>query len=69
MEGPLAPYVKALERIFQLKLATSLNKRIQQLACLSSCVPPLLVVNINRFGSINPMSIGYAFCGLALGSD
>ena len=69
VESPLAPYVKTLERIFLLKLATSLNKHIQQLACLSSCVPPLLVTIINRFRNINLKSIDYAFYGLALGSD
>ena len=60
---------KTLLRIFQQELTTRLNKHIQQLACLSSCVPPLLVTNINRFRNINLISIDYAFCGLALGSD
>ena len=69
VDPPLAPYVKTSERIFLLKLATSLNKHIQQLACLSSCVPPLLVTIINRFRNINLTSIDYAFYGLALGSD
>ena len=65
----ITPHVITLERIFLLKLATRLNKHIQSLACLSSCVPPLLVTIYNRFRNINLMSIDYAFYGLALGSD
>ena len=47
-------------RIFLSILATRLNKHIQSLACLSSCVPPLLITIFNRFRNINLMSIGYA---------
>ena len=65
----ITPHVKTPERIFLLKLATRLNSHIQSTACLSSCVPPLLITIYNRFRNINLMSIDYAFYGLALGSD
>ena len=57
----ITPHVITLERIFLLKLATRLNKHIRSLACLSSCVPPLLITNNNQYGNINPLSIAYAF--------
>ena len=49
-----------IERIFLSYLATRLNSHIQSAACLSSCVPPLLITINNRFRNINLMSIGYA---------
>ena len=49
------------ERIFLSSLPTRLNTHIQSSACLSSCVPPLLITTNNRFRNINLMSIAYAF--------
>ena len=49
------------KRIFLFDLPTRLNKHFRSLACLSSCVPPLLITTNNRFRNINLMSIAYAF--------
>ena len=47
--------------IFLPSLATRLNRLFQSSACLSSCVPPLLITNIRQYRNINLMSIDYAF--------
>ena len=47
--------------IFLLTLATRLYRHIQSSACLSSCVPPLLITNKTKYRNINRLSIAYAF--------
>ena len=46
--------------IFLPTLATRLNRHFQSSACLSSCVPPLLITNIRQYRNINLLSIAYA---------
>ena len=58
--------------IFLPTLATRLNSLFQSTACLSSCVPPLLITTIRQYRNINLLSIAYAFqpqlrCRLTLG--
>ena len=47
--------------IFLPHLATRLYRLFQSSACLSSCVPPLLITNKNKYRNINRLSIAYAF--------
>ena len=47
--------------IFLPVLATRLYSHFQSTACLSSCVPPLLITNIPKYRNINRLSIAYAF--------
>ena len=47
--------------IFLLLLATRLYSHIRSTACLSSCVPPLLITIIPKYRNINRLSIAYAF--------
>ena len=47
--------------IFLPALATRLYAHIQSCACLSSCVPPLLITNKTKYRNINRLSIAYAF--------
>ena len=47
--------------IFLLILATRLYSHFQSTACLSSCVPPLLITNTTKYRNINRLSIAYAF--------
>ena len=47
--------------IFLLTLATRLYAHFQSSACLSSCVPPLLITNNTKYRNINRLSIAYAF--------
>ena len=47
--------------IFLPTLATRLYRHFQSSACLSSCVPPLLITNIPKYRNINRLSIAYAF--------
>ena len=46
--------------IFLPSLATRLNRLFHSSACLSSCVPPLLITNIPKYRNINQLSIDYA---------
>ena len=48
-------------RIFLLSLATRLYRHFQSSACLSSCVPPLLITITRKYRNINLSSIAYAF--------
>ena len=47
--------------IFLPNLATRLYRLFHSSACLSSCVPPLLVTIIPKYRIINRLSIAYAF--------
>ena len=47
--------------IFLPSLATRLYRHFQSSACLSSCVPPLLITNTTKYRNINRLSIAYAF--------
>ena len=47
--------------IFLPTLATRLYSHFQSTACLSSCVPPLLITNTTKYRNINRLSIAYAF--------
>ena len=47
--------------IFLPVLATRLYSHFQSTACLSSCVPPLLITINNKYRNINRLSIAYAF--------
>ena len=47
--------------IFLPALATRLYRHFQSSACLSSCVPPLLITIIPKYRNINRLSIAYAF--------
>ena len=47
--------------IFLPSVATRLYTHIQSGACLSSCVPPLLITNTTKYRNINRLSIAYAF--------
>ena len=47
--------------IFLPALATRLYSHFQSTACLSSCVPPLLITIIPKYRNINRLSIAYAF--------
>ena len=47
--------------IFLPVLATRLYSHFQSTACLSSCVPPLLITNTTKYRNINRLSIAYAF--------
>ena len=47
--------------IFLPTLATRLNRHFQSSACLSSCVPPLLITITRKYRNINLSSIAYAF--------
>ena len=47
--------------IFLPTLATRLYRLFHSSACLSSCVPPLLITNISKYRIINRLSIAYAF--------
>ena len=47
--------------IFLPALATRLYSHFQSTACLSSCVPPLLITIISQYRNINLLSIAYAF--------
>ena len=47
--------------IFLLILATRLYSLFRSTACLSSCVPPLLITNNTKYRNINRLSIAYAF--------
>ena len=60
VDPPVQRLTLTTERIFLSCLATRSDKHFQSLACISSCVPPLLVTINNRFRNINLMSIGYA---------
>ena len=60
VDSPIQRLTLTTERIFLSCLATRSDKHFQSLACISSCVPPLLITINNRFRNINLMSIGYA---------
>ena len=60
VDPPVQRLTLTTERIFLSCLATRSNKHFRSLACISSCVPPLLITINNRFRNINLMSIGYA---------
>ena len=47
--------------IFLPTLATRLYRLFHSSACLSSCVPPLLITNNTKYRNINRLSIAYAF--------
>ena len=47
--------------IFLLFLTTRLYSHFQSTACLSSCVPPLLITITPKYRNINRLSIAYAF--------
>ena len=47
--------------IFLPTLATRLYRHFQSSACLSSCVPPLLITITRKYRNINLSSIAYAF--------
>ncbi len=47
--------------IFLPTLATRLYRLFHSSACLSSCVPPLLITNLPKYRNINRLSIAYAF--------
>ena len=47
--------------IFLPALATRLYSHFQSTACLSSCVPPLLITITRKYRNINLSSIAYAF--------
>ena len=47
--------------IFLPTVATRLYSHFQSTACLSSCVPPLLITIIPKYRNINRLSIAYAF--------
>ena len=47
--------------IFLPTLATRLYSHFQSTACLSSCVPPLLITINCKYRNINRLSIAYAF--------
>ena len=47
--------------IFLPTLATRLYAHVQSSACLSSCVPPLLITNNTKYRNIYRLSIAYAF--------
>ena len=59
------PYASRLiltkQWIFLLLLTTRLHTLFQSSACLSSCVPPLLITNTTKYRNINRLSIAYAF--------
>ena len=46
--------------IFLPTLATRLDSLYHSTACLSSCVPPLLITIISQYRNINRLSIAYA---------
>ena len=60
VDSPIQRLTLTTERIFLSCLATRSDKHFRSLACISSCVPPLLITINNRFRNINLMSIGYA---------
>ena len=47
--------------IFLPTVATRLYSHFQSTACLSSCVPPLLITITPKYRNINRLSIAYAF--------
>ena len=47
--------------IFLPSVATRLYALFHSCACLSSCVPPLLITNKTKYRNINRLSIAYAF--------
>ena len=47
--------------IFLPALATRLYSLFHSTACLSSCVPPLLITILPKYRNINRLSIAYAF--------
>ena len=53
VDPPVQRLTLTTERIFLSCLATRSDKHFQSLACISSCVPPLLVTINNRFRNIN----------------